>query len=47
VQYHQNKGDEMSEDFNAKMKLLIKSEKALLALEMRKKVSKPYGLLWQ
>jgi len=37
VQYHQNKGDEMSEDFNAKMKLLIKSEKALLALEMRKK----------
>jgi len=27
----------MSEDFNAKMKLLIKSEKALLALEMRKK----------
>ena len=27
----------MSEDFNAKMKLLIKSEKALLSLEMRKK----------
>ena len=27
----------MSEDFNAKMKLLIKSEKALLALEMRKR----------
>ncbi len=27
----------MSDDFNAKMKLLIKSEKALLALEMRKK----------
>ena len=27
----------MSEDFNAKMKLLIKSEKALLNLEMRKK----------
>ncbi|SFZ98204.1 hypothetical protein MNB_SV-5-1105 [hydrothermal vent metagenome] len=27
----------MSEEFNAKMKLLIKSEKALLALEMRKK----------
>ena len=27
----------MSEDFNAKIKLLIKSEKALLGLEMRKK----------
>jgi len=27
----------MSEDFNAKMKLLIKSEKALLSLEMRKR----------
>ena len=27
----------MSEDFNAKMQLLIKSEKALLNLEMRKK----------
>ena len=27
----------MSEDFNAKIKLLIKSEKALLSLEMRKK----------
>lgn len=27
----------MSEEFNAKMKLLIKSEKALLSLEMRKK----------
>jgi len=27
----------MSEDFNAKMKLLIKSEKAMLSLEMRKK----------
>ena len=27
----------MSEDFNAKMKLLIKSEKALLSLEMKKK----------
>ncbi len=27
----------MSEDFNAKMKLLIKSEKALLSLEMQKK----------
>jgi len=27
----------MSDDFNAKMKLLIKSEKALLAMEMRKK----------
>jgi len=27
----------MSEDFNAKMQLLIKSEKALLSLEMRKK----------
>jgi len=27
----------MSEDFNAKMKLLIKSEKAMLRLEMRKK----------
>ena len=27
----------MSEDFNAKMKLLIKSEKAILALEIRKK----------
>jgi choline-glycine betaine transporter len=27
----------MSEDFNAKMKLLIKSEKALLNLEMKKK----------
>jgi Tfp pilus assembly protein PilN len=26
----------MSEDFNAKMKLLVKSEKALLSLEMRK-----------
>jgi hypothetical protein len=33
----QNKGIPMSEDFNAKMKLLIKSEKALLSLEMRKK----------
>lgn len=27
----------MSEDFNAKIKLLIKSEKALLSLEMRKR----------
>jgi hypothetical protein len=27
----------MSDDFNAKMKLLIKSEKAMLSLEMRKK----------
>jgi len=27
----------MSEDFNAKMKLLIKSEKALLSLELKKK----------
>ena len=27
----------MSEDFNAKIKLLIKSEKALLSLEMKKK----------
>ena len=27
----------MSEDFNAKIKLLVKSEKALLSLEMRKK----------
>ena len=27
----------MSEDFNAKMKLLIKSEKALLSLEIKKK----------
>ena len=27
----------MSEEFNAKMKLLIKSEKALLSLEMKKK----------
>jgi len=27
----------MSEDFNAKMKLLIKSEKAMMGLEMRKK----------
>ncbi len=27
----------MSDDFNAKIKLLIKSEKALLSLEMRKK----------
>ena len=27
----------MSEDFNAKLKLLIKSEKALLGMEMRKK----------
>jgi len=27
----------MSEDFNAKIKLLIKSERALLSLEMRKK----------
>ncbi len=27
----------MSEDFNAKMKLLIKSEKALLSLELRKR----------
>lgn len=27
----------MSDDFNAKMKLLIKSEKALLSLEMRKR----------
>ena len=27
----------MNEDFNAKIKLLIKSEKALLSLEMRKK----------
>ena len=27
----------MSEDFNAKMKLLIKSEKAMLRLEMKKK----------
>jgi len=33
----QNKGIPMHEDFNAKMKLLIKSEKALLSLEMRKK----------
>jgi hypothetical protein len=33
----QNKGTNMSEDFNAKMKLLIKSEKALLSLEMKKK----------
>jgi hypothetical protein len=33
----QNKGIPMSEDFNAKIKLLIKSEKALLSLEMKKK----------
>jgi len=33
----QNKGDPMSEEFNAKIKLLIKSEKALLSLEMKKK----------
>ena len=33
----QNKGTNVSEDFNAKMKLLIKSEKALLNLEMKKK----------
>jgi hypothetical protein len=33
----QNKGSPMSEDFNAKIKLLIKSEKALLSLEMKKK----------
>jgi choline-glycine betaine transporter len=33
----QNKGILMSEDFNAKIKLLIKSEKALLSLEMKKK----------
>jgi uncharacterized membrane protein len=33
----QNKGTHMSEDFNAKIKLLVKSEKALLNLEMRKK----------
>jgi hypothetical protein len=37
VRYHQNRGDFMSKDFNAKVKLLVKSEKALLSLEMRKK----------
>ena len=37
----------MSKDFNAKMKLLIKSEKALLALEMCKRSrtsSDPFGV---
>jgi len=37
MHFHQNKGKNMSEDFNAKMKLLIKSEKALLSLEMKKR----------
>jgi hypothetical protein len=33
----QNKGAPVNDEFNAKIKLLIKSEKALLSLEMKKK----------
>jgi flagellar basal body-associated protein FliL len=33
----QNKGAPMNDEFNAKIKLLVKSEKALLSLEMKKK----------